>query len=297
MKKTLVSIAAIAAVSVSTMTYATEGGGSVYPVGSENFTCCALPPPGLYGIVYAQSLSSDKAKGNDGQVVTPSTFKVKANAIASRIIWISPNQLAGGNMGVHAIFPLVNLDVNIAPGISQSKSGLGDITFGPFIGWHHSQNLHSVAAVDFYAPTGKYKSGDLANIGRNYWAFQPVYGVSWINPSGINADAKIMYTFNQSNKDTHFKSGQELIVDYAFGWGFGNGLTAGVGGYLYRQTTDDEQNGATVPNNKGRALAIGPSVKYDSGKGWFVTAKYQVDHQVRNRAEAKAFWVKTVFPF
>ena len=44
------------------------------------------------------------------------------------------------------------------------------------------------------------------------------------------------------------------------------------------------------------AIAIGPSFKYDSGKGWFVTAKYQIDTQVRNRADAKSFWLKLVFP-
>jgi len=52
-----------------------------------------------------------------------------------------------------------------------------------------------------------------------------------------------------------------------------------------------------VPDSKGRAFAIGPSIKYDSGKGWFVAAKYQMETAVRNRADGKAFWVKAVFPF
>jgi hypothetical protein len=286
-------LAALLAVSVA---QATEGGGSIYAVGNENFTCCALPPPGLYGMVYAQSLSSDKARGNNGQVVTPATFEVKATALAPRLVWVSPHVVAGASFGLHTILPIVKLDVDIAPGVGQSRSGIGDAVFGPFLGWHHSKNLHSVAALDFFAPTGRYDVNDLANIGRNQWALQTVYGVSWIDPAGLNADAKTMYTFNQKNKDTGYQSGQELIVDYALGWGFGNGFTAGIGGYLYQQTTNDKQDGATVANNKGRALAVGPSMKYDSGKGWFVTAKYQVDTSVRNRADTKAFWLKAVFP-
>lgn len=293
MKKWLALTAAVLSMGAN----ATEGGGSIYPVGNENFTCCALPPPGLYGMVYAQSLTAEKVRDNSGNVVTPDTFKVRATAIAPRIVWVSSEQMAGGSPGLHAIFPMVNLDVNIAPGMSQTKSGLGDVVFGPFVGWHHSQNLHTVAGLDIFAPTGAYKNGDLANIGRNYWAAQAVYGVSWIDPNGINADAKVMYAFNQKNKDTDYKSGQELIVDYSLGWGFGNGLTAGVGGYLYQQTTDDKQFGATVADKKGRALSIGPSIKYDSGKGWFLTAKYQADSNVRNRAEANAFWLKFVAPF
>lgn len=293
-KKVLLTFAAI---TLSVSAGATEGGGSIYPVGNENFTCCALPPPGLYGMVYAQSLEADNVRGNDGQVVTPSTFKVRATAVAPRLVWVSKEQVSGGSFGLHAILPLVDLDVHVAPGVAQRKSGLGDVVFGPFVGWHHSQNLHSVAGLDVFAPTGEYTKGDLANIGRNHWALQAVYGISWIDPNGLNADAKVMYTFNLKNKDTQYRSGQELIVDYSLGWGFGNGLTAGVGGYIYQQTTDDKQNGAVVANNKGRALSIGPSIKYDSGKGWFVTAKYQVDTHVRNRADAKAFWLKFVTPF
>ena len=294
MRSTLVAAAAILAAGSS---LATEGGGSIYPVGTENYVCCALPPPGLYGMVFVQRYSADNVRGNDGQVVTPSTFKVTAHAIAPRIVWVTPKTLAGASLAVHAILPLVKLDVNVMPGVSQTSTGVGDLVFGPALGWHHSPNLHTLLALDVYAPTGKYDKNDLANIGRNYWAIQPIAGISYIDPNGLNADAKVMWTYNLRNKDTKYKSGQELIVDYDVGWGLGNGWTLGVGGYAYQQLNDDKLDGVTVPDNKGRTLAIGPSVKFDSGKGWFVTAKYQSEGSVRNRSQGSAFWLKTVFPF
>jgi len=296
--KRLISTLGVLTLGATGLAHATEGGGSVYPLGSENFTCCALPPPGLYGIVYGQGYSADKVRGNDGQVVTPATFKVRATAVAPRLVWVTPTQIAGAAVaGLHAILPVVDLKVTIDPSTSQSKSGIGDLVFGPFLGWHHSEKLHTVAGLDFFAPTGRYKLGDLANIGRNYWAIQPVLGVSYIDPKGINADAKAMWTYNLENKDSHYKSGQELIIDYALGWGVGSGWTLGVGGYLYHQLNDDTFNGATVANNRGRALAIGPSVRYDSGKGWFLTAKYEMEQNVRNRADGAAFWLKAVAAF
>ena len=133
--------------------------------------------------------------------------------------------------------------------------------------------------------------------GATIWTIQPIVGVSYIDPNGLNADAKVMWTFNFKNKDTNYKSGQELIVDYDIGWGLGNGWTVGVGGYAYQQLNNDKLNGATVPDNKGRAIAIGPSIKFDSGRGWFVTAKYQTEGSVRNRPDGAAFWLKAVFPF
>ena len=56
-----------------------------------------------------------------------------------------------------------------------------------------------------------------------------------------------MWTFNQRNHATDYRSGQEFIVDYSAGWGFGNGLTVGAGGYVYRQMTDDSRPGKPSP--------------------------------------------------
>jgi hypothetical protein len=71
----------------------------------------------------------------------------------------------------------------------------------------------------------------------------------------------------------------------------------GVGGYYYRQTTDDRQSGETIEDNKGRALAIGPSIKYTSKEGWFVTGKWEQKTEVRNRAQGNAYWMKLTVPF
>jgi len=289
------AVAIAAAAIASTGAQATEGGGSIYPLGAENYVCCALPPPGFYGMVFAQHYRADEVKDNNGDTLPIPGFKVTANAVVPRLIWITGQQIAGASLGFHAILPVVSLDVTV-PGASQRKTGIGDMVFGPALGWHHSPQLHSVLALDFFAPTGRYNRTDLANIGRNYWAVHGIAGVSRIDPSGLNADAKLMYALNAKNKDTDYRSGDEFIVDYDAGWGLGNGWVLGVGGYLYRQVTDDKQAGATVPDNKGRALAIGPSIKYDSGKGWFVTLKYQTETGVRNRAAGNALWLKAVFP-
>jgi hypothetical protein len=47
---------------------------------------------------------------------------------------------------------------------------------------------------------------------------------------------------------------------------------------------------------EGRALAVGPSIKYESAKGWFVTAKWRKETHVRNRTGGDALLVKLVLP-
>jgi len=274
---------------------ATESGGSSYPMGAENYMSGAMPPPGFYGIVYSSHYDADSLRDNDGEKL-PVDFRVRASSIDPRFIWVTDQQILGGTLALHTIMPLVDLKVDLN-GQSQSKQGLGDMTFGAALGYHLSDKLHTIVALDIMAPTGEYDRNDLANIGRNYWDIQPVLAFSYIDPEGLNADAKIMYDFNLKNHATDYTSGQEFHVDYAIGWGLGNGWVVGVGGYVYQQTTDDRQDGERIENNKGRAFAIGPSIKYASSKGWFLTAKWQQESNVRNRAEGEAYWLKLTVPF
>jgi hypothetical protein len=276
-------------------TQATEGGGSLYPNGAEAFTAGALPPPGTYGMVFAEHYTANRVNGADGHNLNVPGFKVTADAVVSRFIWVTDTKLWGGDLVFHAIVPMVNLQVSAA-GHTQNKTGVGDITTGPGLGFHHSANLHSVIGLDFYLPTGDYHQNDLANIGRNYYAVEPLYVLSTIDPTGFNGDIKAGYLFNQRNKDTGYHSGNEFHFDYAVGWGLGHGWTAGAGGYYYQQATPDRQAGADLANSKGKAFAIGPTLKYDSGKGWFATLKWQKEVRSENRAQGNALWLKTVFP-
>jgi hypothetical protein len=274
---------------------ATEGGGGVYPNGNEGYMVGAMPPPGLYAMAYAGSYSADSLRDNSGNKFGPPNFNVRVNFLAPRAILVTGQTVLGGQLAFHAIAPL--LDVSVTAGPSQSRSGLGDITVGVGLGYHASDKLHYTFGLDVNAPTGAYNKTDLANLGRNYWNYEPVAAFTYVQPEGLNADLKVMYDFNRRNGATDYKSGDELHADYDLGWGFGNGFVAGVGGYFYQQTSDDDIGGAAVANNRGKALAIGPSIKYDNGKGWFITAKYQMESSVSNRPQGNEFKLKTTIPF
>ena len=285
-----------ALLTAATVSFATEGGGSTYPVGAENHLAGAAPPPGVYVLEYVNVYSADRVNDGQGQAVPIPGFKVNAVAAATRIAWVTNTPVMGGQLVAHAILPLVKVKVSAA-GRSSSSSGLGDVSLGAGVAWHHSPQLHSVAALDIVLPVGRYDAARPVNVGRNYASIQPAYLVSWIDPNGLNADAKIGLNLNRTNKDTGYRSGNELNIDYALGWGLGNGWVLGVGGNIYQQLSDDKRLGQSVPGAKGRAYSAGPNLKYDSGKGWFITAKLAREFSVRSRSEGTQFWIKTTIPF
>lgn len=283
------------ALALSNTAYALEGGISIYPHGVENFLVGAAPPPGLYANVFANYYHADQFNDGNGNDAHIPGFSIKAYSITPRIAWVTNNKVLGGDLLFHTIFPLVDLKVAVA-GSLQHKTGIADITAGPAIAYHHSQNLHSIVAFNTYFPTGEYNKTDLANIGTNHYAFEPLYIVTYVNPTGFNGDARIGYIFNRTNSDTDYKSGQEFHIDYSLGWGLNSTWTVGIGGYYLQQTTSDRQAGADVPNSKTKAFSVGPSIKWDSEHHWFITAKWEKEIEAENHTKGSATWLKFVFP-
>ncbi|MGJ7917830.1 transporter [Massilia sp. LXY-6] len=287
-----------AALLLSAPAFATEGGGGIYPNGAENFLAGAMPPPGWYTLAYGTHYRATELRDKNGKDIAAALggFRAEVDAIVPRLIWVTPHQVLGGQLAFHAIVPLVEADVRIGP-VRQRERGIGDLNLAVALGYHASPSFHHVFALEVNAPTGSYDSKRIANLGRNYWNIEPVMALTYTQPAGINADLKLMLDYNFRNRDTGYRSGRELHADYALGWAFGKGWVAGVGGYFYRQVTDDRVAGATLAGNKGQAYNIGPSIKYQSKDGWFLTAKLERQYSVRNRPDGSAFWVKTVLPF
>jgi len=276
---------------------ATEMGGGAYPNGAEGFNAAALPPPGTYFLNYFTFYTADSFKDKDGNdAAAVPNFKLNAVANVFRLVHMTKLDLLGGNVGMQLLLPIVNMDVSVA-GTNQKRTGLGDVIVDPFIWAFHSKNLHYAFGLDIYIPTGTYDKNDLANISRNYWTFEPIAGLSYFSDDGYEFSTKVMYDFNTKNGATDYQSGQEFHFDYTLAKKFG-AFTPGVGGYFYKQVTDDELKGQKVGSDgaKGQVFAIGPQLKYDY-KNMSFALKYQKELLVENKPEGHKLWFTMLYAF
>jgi hypothetical protein len=276
--------------------FATEGGGGAYPNGAEDFMMGALPPPGTYFLDYVNYYSATSLKGHGGDDLVPK-FDLDVAVNVFRLVHVTKCEILGASWGMHAFLPLAHVDVDATMG-EDDRSGMGDIIVDPFIlGWH-SKNLHITTGLDIYLPLGSYDEDRLANIGRNYWTFEPVAGVTYLSDTGVELSGKFMYDINLENTDTNYKSGQEFHFDYTAGYHVDKNLAVGLGGYYYYQTTDDEKNGDKVGTDgfKGRVMAIGPQAAYNY-KNMAFTLKWQKEFEAKNRPQGNNFWGKFMYAF
>lgn len=286
----------VAGLLTCTGAHASEGGGGAYPNGAETVGVAQLPPPGTYVMSYSSYYDASRFNDADGDSSVPD-FKVEAWAETARIIHVTDIKILGATWAQQMFIPLVDLSVDAA-GAHGHKTGLGDITVNPMIlSWDKGDN-HWVVTMDINVPTGRYDKQDMANIGRNYWTFEPVVAFTHASPKGgLEASVKLMYDFNTRNKATDYTTGQEFHADFALAYTVGK-WTAGADGYYYVQVTDDKQYGLKVGDDgfKGEALAFGPVVRYQAGK---VPVWFQWQHEVmaHNRTQGDRFWIKAAFRF
>lgn len=300
--KVILAATALLLSTVATV-HATEGGGGAYPNGAEDFMSGAVPPPGTYFINYFDYYTADKFADKNGNSAIPG-FKLKVTADVLRFIHITNKQILGGFWGFHAFVPLMNVDVKTSTPLgNDSKTGLGDIIVDPFILSWHGKNWHAATGLDIYIPTGSYNKNDLANIGRNYWTFEPIVAGTFLTDSGFEVSAKLMYDINTRNNDAslmaqgakNYLSGQEFHLDYTLASKISD-FSLGLTGYYYQQVTNDKADGVEVNGSKGKVFAYGPGVKYDY-KNMAFSLKYQIETSAENRPEGKNLWLKFVYAF
>ena len=278
-------------------------GPDQYPNGAESWFAGALPPPGNYFLNYFGYYTAKLKDGNGDQVRLGNDVKVDATFDALRYIGVTPYTFLGASYAVHVIVPFAHVKMDL--GGSETTTGIGDINFSPLVlGWH-SKNWHAIAALDFYAPTGKYDQNDpRKQIGANYWSYEPVFAFSYLGDDGWEVSAKLMYNIKQQNDDTDYESGDDFHVDYLIGQNFGP-WGVGLAGYYLVQTTDDEVGGRAIPaipglfseGRKGQVFAFGPSVKYMGPKGSQFIFTWNHEEAVENRFRGDKFWFKVVLPF
>lgn len=279
--------------SLTVLAHATEGGGGAYANGSEGFMTGAMPPPGSYLVSYNTYYSADRFANSNPAF---DDFSVSTTATILRAIHVTDKTILGGNWAMHAFLVAADVNVDMGHGARQSKAGMGDFIFSPLaVGWH-SGNWHWIAAVDLYLPTGRYDKDNLANIGRNYVTVEPLFAFTYRNPAGYEFSMKTMFDHNYENRDTRYRSGNELHADFVAAKHFGN-WGVGLGGYAYRQLSGDSGEGAVLGDFKGRAMALGPQVTYTSSSGLNLQARYQREFDVLNRPEGDKLWLNVAMRF
>lgn len=248
---------------------ATENGAPTTALGVYDFAAGMMPPSTPFGTLGLRTAyySSTVQKDGHGRSVD-NDFSIDVLSIAVAYLRMTDQRLFGARYGFGVVQPFfkmnADLAVNTPIGPLAFEADLfrqADTQFLPLIlQWDLSRNLFVNTQLQIQAPTGDYDADRLVSAGLNHWAFSPIVNATYISDSGFEVSSSFELDFNTRNPDTDYKNGVEYRHEFAVGQHVGP-WTLGIGGYYYRQLSDDDAPGLES-GNRLRTLAVGPALSF-----------------------------------
>jgi len=307
------------ALALAAASRAEEGGSAHYLPGTTASFIDAFPgkPGGLavmnYFTYYDASAPINRQLPLGGLLTAGINATVYADTVAG--IYQAPCNVLGGGFAFGVAVPYVWLEVKGqaqrvgstgTPGpvfsASDKADGIGDLTLIPFmLGWTNIlPDFKLDTRLSIFAPTGEYEAGRLANVGKNYWSFEPGVMASWLS-SKIGTEVSL-YTgvdFNLENSDTAYTSGTSLHLDLTVAQHlplFGGFVGVGANGFYYQQLTGDSGSGARLGDFEGMTYGVGPVVSYVRPLGnktqLLAEVKWLPELDVEKRLKGDYVWFK-----
>jgi len=314
-KRLALGALAVMVVLVPLSSRAEEGGSGHYMPGAAASFIDTLPgKPGLAIANFFNFYDAGASASKQVPVGGLTTASLDATAYSDTVVALyqTPLKLLGGYYAVGVAIPFVwveakgEIQVTGPPGtFTRTKRdkarGIGDITLYPFmLGWTGLKgDLKSDVRLGIYAPIGDYDKGELANVGKNYWTFEPALSLSYISSKiGLELTAFAGMDFNTKNAKTHYQTGTQFHLDLTVAEHlplFGGVIGIGANGFYYQQISGDSGSGATLGDFKGRTVGIGPVLSY-AMKVWrkdlVAELKWLPEIDVKNRLEGDYIWFK-----
>ncbi|MGH7004263.1 MAG: SphA family protein [Alphaproteobacteria bacterium] len=293
--------------------YASEYGFSVYGLGGAGPLAGIVPPPGTY---FADTF----IHGNFTADIVPARGRIQASLKATMNInaftlqHVTDWKILGADYGFRITVPLSSAKITaevrstqfgIGASTSDSKTAIGDLNVTPIIlGWHAGA-WHWQTYVSFVAPTGFYDINRLIFTGLNRWAVDFGGGFTWLDPKiGFEVSVQVGYTVNFENPATDYLTGNEFHGEFFLGQHlpFGGGtVSIGLAGYALQQVTGDSGSGARLGSFKGRTIALGPSLNFNSlnlgGPKVSIAVRYYHEFAIQRRLAGDVFMASLSFKF
>ncbi|MDU9393352.1 transporter [Pseudomonas sp. zfem002] len=256
-KKQVRTIAIASTLAAAMLPLSATAGGHYTP-GVEGLQAASAPPPGLYYLAYLIDYDIERFNAPGGDHDLPGHNRGRVSAVANRLIWITEHKVLGADFAVEAMVPVARTSLDLdAAGISDTRTGIGDIYAGPALAWH-GQRWDAVATAGMWFDNAS--NDEPASPGKGFKTAMFTGGLTWYFDTAKTVSASGLLRFERNGEnDDGFRPGNGLT----FEWGVGKRLgavQAGVVGYSQWQVSDDRGRGAS--DDRASRHAVGLQVDY-----------------------------------
>ncbi len=158
--------------------------------------------------------------------------------------------------------------------IEDNKYGFGDMLVQPvWLQWSDYKNYSAGTTYSFYAPTGAYDEGDIANVGLGFWTHQwQIYGYYYLLNGATAFHYRTTYELHSYKYDKDVRPGQNMTIEYGLSQYLHERFAVGVLGYHQWQISDDSGRSAVNKDVHDRLNGIGGEINFWPVKGKLLVA-------------------------
>jgi hypothetical protein len=150
----------------------------------------------------------------------------------------------------------------ISGGRTDTVWGFGDLVPQFNLRWNKGVDNWMVY-ITGDIPVGAYDPNRLANLGIGHGAIDAGGGYTYFNPqTGHEFSAVLGFTYNFENRDTNYKNGIDMHLDWGASQFLTKQLQIGVVGYAYKQLSCDSGADNRVGCFESQVFGVGPQVGY-----------------------------------
>jgi hypothetical protein len=253
--------------------YASEGGSSYYFPGAFATFAVAVAPDA--GPLFTNQTLYYHAKVDKAVLQGRVNLSLDATAVYNYFggFYTLSDPVLGGKLQLGGAVPLGYVSLKAAidttllgsHNISDRDFNIGDSLLLGALYWD-TGDFHFKLGEMIFAPTGRYSTSDLANVGRNYWGFDTSCAATWLS-SKTGTEISVMpgIMFNTENNATNYKTGNEFHMDYMLNQFLAKNFALGAQGYYYKQVNGDSGSGAKLGDFKGESYGFGPALLWQPG--------------------------------
>jgi hypothetical protein len=293
---------------------ASEGGASIYLLGSGGPGAAILPP--IQGVFFENTLYDYSGSAEAGR-----NFQVGGNVVAGlqasipadflEAEWVPTTHFLEGTLAVGGALPIGGPSVDVDAILSgplgrpitvarhDSAVVVGDPLLTGALGWQAS-NLHLEFGALVNVPVGNYRDGALANLAFHRWAGDTSFAATWRDAkSGWDATAKAGFTFNGTNNSTQYTTGTEFHLEGSVEKILSKHWEIGLQAYLFQQVSGDSGSGDRVGSFEGHVIGVGGQAAYSFmfGKAPITLRLHGMsEFDATNRLQGRSIWLDFVMP-
>ena len=293
---------------------ASEGGASIYLLGTGGPETAIMPP--LKGVFfentrydYSGSASAARPFQLGGNVVAGLNASIPADFVFGQ--WVPTTNFLNGALMVGGALPIGGASVDVGAILSgplgrqisvtkhDSAFVVGDPLLTGALGWK-TGDLHLQFSSFVNVPIGTYRDGALANLAFHRWAGDTSFAATWHDAkAGWDISSKAGFTFNGTNPSTQYTTGTEFHLEGSVEKILSKAFSIGVQGYLFQQVSGDSGTGDQVGPFEGHVIGVGGQAAYN-----FMVGKAPVTLRVHgttefdatNRLQGRSIWFDLSMP-